>query len=92
MTTLTFEPINHLDINNNKCFGRMKSKPELQCNRYPKINGLCNSCYNRSNNKTLVLITEPYKKTCIKIKKRTKKKVSLINLNDIKPDTFNKKK
>ena len=60
MTTY-YKPLSYDEINSNKCMGRMISKPNQQCSRYPKQGGLCNSCYKRSISKNLVLITETWK-------------------------------
>ena len=36
MTTLTYKPLTFENINSNKCMGRLKMKPNKQCNKYPK--------------------------------------------------------
>ena len=92
--TTCYKPLNYDEINSNKCMGRMISKPNQQCSRYPKQGGLCNSCYKRSISKNLVLITETWEKPtkCKKIvSRKTEKKPVLIKINDVQPSSYNKK-
>lgn len=93
MTTLTYKPLTFENINSNKCMGRLKMKPNKQCNKYPKKDGLCNFCYKRSLDHTLTLVTECYtvkmKKKQTSVKTRDDKQI-LIKINDIKPETYNK--